>query len=82
MNNTNTIIIREAFKLYEFDIQELEESFLLFGTDDESDDLVLQLLVSLLRGCIPTFKKRIDKEVKTIFTNNLKIFFYVLLLEF
>ena len=63
VNNTNTIIIREAFKLYEFDIQELEESFLLFGTDEDSDDLVLQLLVSLLRGCIPTFKKRIDKEV-------------------
>ena len=54
---------REAFKLFEFDIQELEESLLLHGTEDDCDQLVAQLLVSLLQGCLPSFKKRINREV-------------------
>jgi len=56
-------LFREAFKLFEFDIQELEESLLLHGTNDDSEKLVLQLLISLLQGCLPSFKKRITKEV-------------------
>ena len=58
---------REAFKLFEFDIQELEESLLLHGTDDDCDQLVAQLLVSLLQGCLPSFKKRINREVYIVF---------------
>ena len=54
---------REAFKLFEFDIQELEESLLLLGTEDDCDHLVFQLVISLLQGCLPSFKKRINKEV-------------------
>lgn len=49
--------------MFEFDIQELEESLLLFGTDEEGDNLVFKLLISLLQGCLPTFKKRITTEV-------------------
>ena len=49
--------------MFEFDIQELEESLLLHGTDDDCDQLVAQLLVSLLQGCLPSFKKRINREV-------------------
>lgn len=56
---------REAFKLFEFDIQELEESLLLLGTEDDCDQLVFQLVISLLQGCLPSFKKRINKEVCT-----------------
>ena len=59
----NGSYFREAFKLFEFDIQELEESLLLHGTDDDCDQLVAQLLVSLLQGCLPSFKKRINREV-------------------
>jgi len=55
-------LFREAFHLYEFDIQELEESLLLLGTSDESNKLVLQLIVKLLQGCLPMFKKRINQE--------------------
>jgi len=55
-------LFREAFKLFEFDIQELEESLLLLGTEDDCDQLVFQLVISLLQGCLPSFKKRINKE--------------------
>ena len=63
----NGSYFREAFKLFEFDIQELEESLLLHGTDDDCDQLVAQLLVSLLQGCLPSFKKRINREVYIVF---------------
>ena len=62
---------RDAFHLFEFDIQELEESLLLLGTDDESNKLVLQLVVKLLQGCLPMYKKRINKEVYSIHNQNI-----------
>lgn len=64
---------RDAFHLFEFDIQELEESLLLLGTDDESNKLVLQLVVKLLQGCLPMYKKRINKEVYSIYNLNIQI---------
>ena len=51
--------------MFEFDIQDLEESLLLHGAEDNDEDLVLQLVISLLQGCLPSFKKRINKEVAT-----------------
>ena len=57
---------REAFYLFEFDIQEFEESLLLLGTDDESNKLVHQLVIKLLQGCLPMYKKRITQEVRSI----------------
>ena len=51
--------------MFEFDIQDLEESLLLHGAEDNDEDLVLQLVISLLQGCLPSFKKRINKEVGT-----------------
>lgn len=51
--------------MFEFDIQELEESLLLLGTEDDCDQLVFQLVISLLQGCLPSFRKRINKEVCT-----------------
>lgn len=55
-------LFREAFHLFEFDIQEFEESLLLHGTDDESNKLVHQLVVKLLQGCLPMYRKRITQE--------------------
>ena len=54
---------REAFHLFEFDIQEFEESLLLLGADDQSDQLVRQLVVKLLQGCLPMYRKRITHQV-------------------
>lgn len=55
-------LFREAFHLFEFDIQEFEESLLLLGTDDESNKLVHQLVIKLLQGCLPMYRKRITPE--------------------
>ena len=38
-------LFRQAFDLLEFDIQELEESLLLMGTEDDTSQLVLRLLI-------------------------------------
>ena len=54
---------REAFHLFEFDIQEFEESLLLLGADDQSDQLVRQLVVKLLQGGLPMYRKRITHQV-------------------
>ena len=59
-------IFREAFHLFEFDIQEFEESLLLLGADDESNKLVHQLVIKLLQGCLPMYRKRITQEVCTL----------------
>lgn len=59
----NYSYFREAFHLFEFDIQEFEESLLLHGTDDESNKLVHQLVIKLLQGCLPMYRKRITQEV-------------------
>ena len=58
------ILSREAFHLFEFDIQEFEESLLLLGADDDTDQLVRQLVVKLLQGCLPMYRKRITSQVK------------------
>jgi len=55
-------LFREAFHLFEFDIQEFEESLLLLGADDESNKLVHQLVIKLLQGCLPMYRKRITQE--------------------
>ena len=60
---TNWLTLREAFHLFEFDIQEFEESLLLLGADDDSDQLVRQLVVKLLQGCLPMYRKRITPQV-------------------
>ena len=66
---TNWLTLREAFHLFEFDIQEFEESLLLLGADDDSDQLVRQLVVKLLQGCLPMYRKRITPQVdKSIFS--------------
>ena len=65
---TNWLTLREAFHLFEFDIQEFEESLLLLGADDDSDQLVRQLVVKLLQGCLPMYRKRITPQVdKSVF---------------
>ena len=61
--STNRLTLREAFHLFEFDIQEFEESLLLLGADDDSDQLVRQLVVKLLQGCLPMYRKRITPQV-------------------
>jgi len=55
-------LFREAFHLFEFDIQEFEESLLLLGADDDTDQLVRQLVVKLLQGCLPMYRKRITSQ--------------------
>ena len=60
---TGSLSLREAFHLFEFDIQEFEESLLLLGADDDSDQLVRQLVVKLLQGCLPMYRKRITPQV-------------------
>lgn len=55
-------LFRQAFDLLEFEIQELEESLLLMGTPDDELRLVHQLMVKLLIGCLPMYKKNIKEE--------------------
>jgi len=56
-------LFRQAFDLLEFDIQELEESLLLMGTEDDTSQLVLRLLIKLLKGCSRTFTSNINEDV-------------------
>ena len=56
-------LFRQAFDLLEFDIQELEESLLLMGTEDDTSQLVLRLLIKLLKGCSRTFTNNINEDV-------------------
>lgn len=58
-------LFRQAFDLLEFDIQELEESLLLMGTEDDTSQLVLRLLIKLLKGCSRTFTNNITEDVST-----------------
>jgi len=55
-------LFRQAFDLLEFEIQELEESLLLMGTPDDELRLVHRLMVKLLIGCLPMYKKNIKEE--------------------
>ena len=57
------LIHRQAFDLLEFDIQELEESLLLMGSEDDSTQLVQRLVIKLLKGCSNTFTKNITEDV-------------------
>ena len=66
--SNNRLTLREAFHLFEFDIQEFEESLLLLGADDDSDQLVRQLVVKLLQGCLPMYRKRITPQVVELFS--------------
>ena len=59
-------LFRQAFDLLEFDIQELEESLLLMGTEDDTSQLVLRLLIKLLKGCSRTFTNNINEDVSII----------------
>ena len=59
-------LFRQAFDLLEFDIQELEESLLLMGTEDDTSQLVLRLLIKLLKGCSRTFTNNITEDVSNI----------------
>ena len=59
-------LFRQAFDLLEFDIQELEESLLLMGTEDDTSQLVLRLLIKLLKGCSRTFTNNINEDVSSI----------------
>ena len=56
-------LFRQAFDLLEFDIQELEESLLLMGTEDDTTQLVLRLVIKLLVGCSRTFTRNITEDV-------------------
>ena len=58
-------LFRQAFDLLEFDIQELEESLLLMGTEDDTSQLVLRLLIKLLKGCSRTFTNNINEDVSS-----------------
>ena len=62
----NMFFSRQAFDLLEFDIQELEESFLLMGTEDDTSQLVLRLVIKLLIGCSRTFTNNINEDVSTV----------------
>jgi len=55
-------LFRQAFDLLEFDIQELEESLLLMGTEDDTTQLVLRLVIKLLVGCSRTFTRNITED--------------------
>ncbi|XP_059091696.1 eukaryotic translation initiation factor 5B-like [Tigriopus californicus] len=55
-------LFRQAFDLLEFDIQELEESFLLMGTEDDTHQLVISLVIKLLKGCSRTFTTNINED--------------------
>ena len=57
-------LFRQAFDLLEFDIQELEESLLLMGTEDDTTQLVLRLVIKLLVGCSRTFTRNITEDVR------------------
>ena len=61
-------LFRQAFDLLEFDIQELEESLLLMGTEDDTSQLVLRLLIKLLKGCSRTFTNNITEDVSTTYS--------------
>ena len=61
--NLVLLCFRQAFDLLEFDIQELEESLLLMGTEDDTTKLVLRLLIKLLRGCSRSFTSNINEDV-------------------
>lgn len=67
------VLFRQAFDLLEFDIQELEESLLLMGTEDDTSQLVLRLVIKLLRGCSRTFTNNINEDVSinVVFITNL-----------
>ena len=73
------MIHRQAFDLLEFDIQELEESLLLMGSEDDSTQLVQRLVIKLLKGCSNTFTKNITEDVSK---SNRKIFYIVCLGSF
>ncbi|XP_077302377.1 uncharacterized protein LOC143922871 isoform X2 [Arctopsyche grandis] len=45
-------LFRTAFKLLDFDIEELEEALLTDGTEECASSLLTELLVRLLRGCL------------------------------
>ena len=60
-------LFRQAFDLLEFDIQELEESLLLMGTEDDTSQLVLRLLIKLLKGCSRTFTSNINEDVSSFY---------------
>merc|ERR1711997_1448114 len=55
-------LFRQAFDLLEFDIQELEESLLLMGSEDDSTQLVQRLVIKLLKGCSNTYSKTITTD--------------------
>ena len=57
------LYFRQAFDLLEFDIQELEESLLLMGSEDDSSQLVQRLVIKLLKGCSNTYSKNITTDV-------------------
>ena len=59
-------VFRQAFDLLEFDIQELEESLLLMGTEDDTTQLVLRLVIKLLKGCSRTFTNNINEDVSFV----------------
>jgi len=50
----------DTFDLLEFEIEELEKGFLVVGSPDDHIQLVPQLLVKLLVGCIPGYKYKVD----------------------
>ena len=58
--------------MLEFDIQELEESFLLMGTEDDTHELVLNLLTRLLKGCSKTFTNNINSDVTNFNKSNFR----------
>ena len=62
-------LFRQAFDLLEFDIQDLEESLLLMGTEDDTSQLVLRLLIKLLKGCSRTFTNNINEDVSMLKAN-------------
>lgn len=66
-------LFRQAFDLLEFDIQELEESLLLMGTEDDTSQLVLRLLIKLLKGCSRTFTNNITEDVSTTYSTILMV---------
>ena len=40
----------------------------MLGADDDSDQLVRQLVVKLLQGCLPMYRKRITPQVGELFS--------------
>jgi len=54
-------LFREAFGLFEFDMEQLEESLLLLGSEEDGG-LVTKLVMKLLNGCLPMYKKHIKQQ--------------------